>query len=137
MPKSRRVSFPYMPGVGHGLVHERLGAETGALLRASPRHGQTPHARCAGTPAVTASTPWSFHSALVSGNTLKLATDIRASGQAHRFAASMTSRPNVRIRPADGPARQGQSGSARRGPIGHEQTTAEVRIPATPCEMTM
>ena len=44
---------PHMVGVGHGLVHERLGAETGALLGASLGHD---HARR--MPAVLARPPW-------------------------------------------------------------------------------
>lgn len=32
--------IPDVPGVGHHLVHERLGAEAGPLLDAPPRHRQ-------------------------------------------------------------------------------------------------
>jgi hypothetical protein len=51
---------PHMSGVGHGLIYERLGAETRALLRASLGHDHAlPRASCAATPAMAAFTSWS------------------------------------------------------------------------------
>ena len=70
---------PHMSGVGHGLIHERLGAETRALLRASLGHDHAPpRASCAATPAMAAFTSWSFRSPLLGSSTLEASTDISA-----------------------------------------------------------
>src|SRR5260370_24031718 len=63
---------PHVSGVGHGLVHEGLGAEPGTLLRAPLGHDQAPQrASCGAAPLAAAFTSWSFRSTLAGRNTLE------------------------------------------------------------------